>query len=72
MPYHISNSGSGYKVTSPNHPHGFSKHPQSKEMAHKQMVAIMVNSHEDANGKKVGVKKSGESKAKKVGVRRSK
>lgn len=62
MPYKIAKSGGGFKVTSPNHPHGFSKHPQSKQMAIKQMVAIKMNSHE-----------GGESKPKKkIGVRRSK
>jgi hypothetical protein len=72
MPYKISESGPGYKVTSPNHPHGFSKHPQSKAQAEKQRVAIMVNSHEDVRGNKVGAKKAGgHGKAKRVGVRRS-
>ncbi len=60
MPYKIKDEGGGFKVTSPNHPHGFSKKPQSKEMAIKQMVAIKMHSKEgDGGGKKIGVKKKG-------------
>jgi hypothetical protein len=62
MPYKIKDSGGGFKVTSPNHPQGFSKKPQSKEMAIKQMVAIKM--HDKEHG--------GEKPAKKVGVRKGK
>jgi hypothetical protein len=43
MPYHVSKSGSGYKVTSAKHPAGFSKKPMSKEKAKKQQAAIYAN-----------------------------
>ncbi len=43
MPYHIKKSGSGYKVTSAKHPHGFSKKPMSKAQARKQQAAIYAN-----------------------------
>lgn len=46
MPYKISKSGGGYKVTTPNHPHGFSKKPQSHEQASAQLRAIMANTKE--------------------------
>ena len=46
MPYKIKHSGSGYKVTSPNHPHGFSKKSISKKKAKKQLAAIHANSNE--------------------------
>jgi hypothetical protein len=59
VPYKIAKTGGGFKVTSPNHPHGFSKKPQSKEQAIKQVVAIKINSGEDEVGKKIGVKKKG-------------
>ena len=47
MPYKIKKSGSGEKVTSPNHPSGFSKKPQSKTTAKKQLAAIEANSKEE-------------------------
>jgi hypothetical protein len=51
VPYKVSpQKGGGFKVTSPNHPQGFSKMPQSKAQAMKQMVAIMVNAKD--GGKK--------------------
>lgn len=56
MPYQVEAKGGGYQVTTPNHPQGFSKEPKSKEGAIKQMVAIKLNSGEDASGKKVGVR----------------
>ncbi len=43
MPYKIKQSGSGYKVTSPNHKSGFSKKPQTKSMARKQQQALYAN-----------------------------
>lgn len=43
MPYKIKSTGGGSKVTSPNHPQGFSKKPQSKAMAKKQLAAIEAN-----------------------------
>lgn len=48
MPYKIEKSGSGYKVK-----HGdkaFSKKPQSKEMARKQLAAIEIHTHEFHHG----------------------
>lgn len=60
MPYKITKKGSGYKVTTPGHPQGFSKAPQSKQQAIKQMIAIKMNTGEDSSGKKkIGVKKKG-------------
>ncbi len=60
MPYKIKKKEGGYKVTTPNHPEGFSKKPQSKEGAIKQMVAIKENSGEEKGEakKKVGVRKA--------------
>jgi hypothetical protein len=43
VPYKISKTSSGYKVTSPSHPGGFSKKPQSKEKAEAQRRAIEAN-----------------------------
>ncbi len=58
MPYSIRVVKGGEKVVSPNHPHGFSKKPQSHEMAMRQERAILANSHEDIHGKKkIGIKK---------------
>lgn len=45
MPYKLSKSDGGYKVTSPNHKSGFSKKPMSKEKARKQQAAIYANTH---------------------------
>lgn len=64
MPYRIKKEGSGFKVTSPNHPGGFAKHPQSKEMAKKQLGAIYANAGDP--------KDEGKPKPKKIGVRRKK
>ncbi len=60
VPYKINHTSEGYRVTSPNHPKGFSKHPQSKQMAIKQMVAIKMHTKDEGgtkSKKKVGVKK---------------
>lgn len=59
MPYKIKKVKGGEKVTSPNHPQGFSKKPQSHEMAVKQMIAIKMHDKEHARGggKKIGIKK---------------
>lgn len=46
MPYKLSRRGSGYKVTTPSHPNGFSKKPLSKKKARKQLAAIKMHSHE--------------------------
>jgi len=46
MPYKIKKRGKGYKVTTPNHPQGFSKKPLSKKRAKKQLAAIHMNSTE--------------------------
>lgn len=46
MPYKIRHRGSGYKVTTPNHPQGFSKHPMSKQKAVAQLRAIKMNTDE--------------------------
>lgn len=43
MPYKISKKGGGEKVTSPNHPQGFSKKPQSHAKATAQLRAIEAN-----------------------------
>ena len=64
MPYKISRSGSGFKVTSPNHPQGFSKEPQTKKAAAIQAWIIKRKTGEDGGGggsppKKIGVKKKG-------------
>jgi ribosomal protein S6 len=47
MPYKIKKFGKGYKTVSPNHPQGFSKAPQSKKQAIKQMVAIKMHDKEN-------------------------
>ena len=47
MPYKIRRRGSGYKVTTPNHPHGFSKHPMSKRKAIAQLRAIKMHTNEN-------------------------
>lgn len=46
MPYKIKHRGSGFKVTTPNHPQGFSKHPLSKKKAVAQLRAIKMNTNE--------------------------
>lgn len=43
MPYKIKKFKGGEKVTSPNHPQGFSKKPQSHAEAAAQMRAIQAN-----------------------------
>lgn len=45
MPYKVKKSGKGYKVTSPNHPSGFSKKPLTKKKAQQQQAAIFANTH---------------------------
>lgn len=47
MPYKIQKVAGGFKTTSPSHPHGFSKHPQSKAQATAQMRAILANTKEE-------------------------
>lgn len=44
MPYKIVKSGGGYKVSSDHGAH-FSKKPQTKSMAKKQLAAIAVHTH---------------------------
>lgn len=46
MPYKIKHRGSGFKVTTPNHPQGFSKKPQSHAKAVAQLRAIKMNTNE--------------------------
>ncbi len=65
MPYKLKKVKGGTKVVSPNHPQGFSSKPQSKEMARKQFVAIMIHTGENKAGKKVAPKKVGFKKGKK-------
>ena len=48
MPYKVSKRGGGFKVTTPNHPHGFSKKPMSKKKAGKQLAAIKMHTNESA------------------------
>lgn len=51
MPYKITpQKGGGFKVTSPNHPQGFSKKSQTKAQAAKQQTAIRINAKD--GGKK--------------------
>ena len=45
MPYAVSKSGSGYKVRNKETGKTYSKHPQSKAMAARQMRAIEMHSH---------------------------
>ena len=47
MPYKISKKGGGEKVTSPNHPQGFSRRPQSHAKAVAQLRAIEANTKEE-------------------------
>ena len=47
MPYKVKHRGSGFKVTTPNHPQGFSKHPMSKKKAVAQLRAIKMNTNEN-------------------------
>jgi hypothetical protein len=47
MPYHVEKKGEGFKVTSPNHPGGFSKKPQTKAQAEAQKRAIYANTKEE-------------------------
>ena len=48
MPYHVTKRGKGFKVTSPNHPGGFSKKPLTKKMARRQQCAIYANTKEES------------------------
>jgi hypothetical protein len=43
MPYKKKKVAGGYKVTSPNHPQGFSKKPLSAKKAEAQRKAIYAN-----------------------------
>jgi len=43
MPYHVTSKDGGFKVTSKNHPEGFSKRPMSKKRARAQQAAIYAN-----------------------------
>ena len=54
MPYKVKKSGDGFKVTSPNHPDGFSRKPQSKKQAEAQRRAIEANDGEGKGKKKGG------------------
>ena len=65
VPYKVVKVKGGSKVVSPNHPHGFSKKPQTAKQAHIQQWIIEKNSGEDSSGKKTGG-------AKKIGVKRGK
>lgn len=57
MPYKLTKMkgphqvGQGYKVTSPNHPHGFSKQVQTKAKAEAQMRAIYANAPPEKESK---------------------
>jgi hypothetical protein len=46
MPYKVRHTGSGFKVTTPNHPQGFSKKPLPKKRALAQLAAIKMNTNE--------------------------
>ena len=54
MPYKIKKIGKNFRVTSPNHPKGFSKKPQSKAKALAQMRAIQANDGEGTTRKLKG------------------
>jgi hypothetical protein len=43
MPYEVKKRGPGYKVTSPNHPQGFSKKPMTLREAKLQLRAIYMH-----------------------------
>jgi hypothetical protein len=43
MPYKVSKVKGGFKATSPNHPKGFSKKPQTKAKARAQQKALYAN-----------------------------
>jgi hypothetical protein len=66
MPYKVSKVDHGFRVTSPNHPQGFSKKPQTKKQAAIQAWIIQRSTGENAAGKKVAQPQ------KKIGVKRSK
>jgi hypothetical protein len=52
MPYKVKKvAGGGYKVTSPHHPGGFSKKPQSRAQAEAQRRAIEAHDGEGRKGK---------------------
>lgn len=53
MPYKVKKSGGGYKVTSPDHPSGFSKKPLSKSKARKQLAAIYANTKGESFDRKL-------------------
>lgn len=68
MPYKISKVKGGYKATSPNHPQGFSKKPQTKKEAAIQKWIIEKNTGESDSGAK---KPQAQAKPQ-IGVKRSK
>lgn len=47
MPYKIKKQDSGFKVTTPGHPQGFSKKPLSKQKATAQLRAIKMHTNEE-------------------------
>ncbi len=62
MPYKISKSGSGFKVTTPNHPQGFSKHPQTEKQAAIQKWIIEKRTGETDSGAKIGIRRDQKTK----------
>jgi hypothetical protein len=57
MPYKVKKTGAGYKVTSPNHPKGFSSRPQTKTKAQAQQRALYANASETGHSLHRMVKK---------------
>lgn len=53
MPYKVSKVKGGYKVTTPNHPQGMSKKPQTARQAYAQKAAIEHSTGENDAGEKV-------------------
>lgn len=48
MPYKIRKVKSGFKVTTPKHPQGFSKKPLTKKKAKKQLAAIKIHTQNES------------------------
>lgn len=48
MPYKIRKVNSGFKVTTPKHPQGFSKKPLTKKKAKKQLAAIKIHTQNES------------------------